>query len=136
MSNTSRTWLGILIAIIVVLVVIWTMPVYPVKPGAMFLPADGVKPAYTGAVALYNTRTAPFSSKTLGVINLRYHTDSFSEQNQRIVFDALKKIAANNGGNGVVVDEQRTGLTQPSPAALQVIVATATVVQTRDTPSN
>lgn len=135
MNNLFRTLVSVFVAAIVVLIVIFTMHEYTIEPRGIFLPAtDKVYPPFTGKPVAYYPQNAPFNYSTLGVINLRYHVDNQSEKTQDMIFNTISKQVAKAGGNGFIVDLNRTFLT-PNPGAQQAYYATVKVISTSEADS-
>jgi len=116
MNTTNRTLLGIILAAIVTLIVIWTMPLYKIEPKGIVLPVDGPKTPFKGSVGQYGLLTAPFSSTTIGTISVEFHTLDFSTKNQEVLINSAKKLAAAAGGSGLVIEQiLHTGNGTPAP---------------------
>lgn len=104
MTNFHRTAIGVLLGIIVVLLIFWSMPNYPVVPHGIVLPFAGTRSAQPTTVTIYDEFDSPFAALPIGSISVMFHTTSKNLVDRDLIFEAAKTMAAAAGGNGVVIN--------------------------------
>ncbi len=129
MSNARRAWIATLIALVVLMLVIVTMPPYTIEPRGVVLPTESHQRPYFGNINIYEASTVPDSAKTVGKISLLYHTRKDTYVEQQTVIAAARQMVANAGGNALFI--QQMGHTYPgTPSAMAVIILRGSVLKT------
>lgn len=103
MNTTQRSLIAIVAAIIITLIVYWSIPIYLIEPRGIVLPSDGYKTPTTNTIALYDELNAPFDAKTIGILNLMYYTESNDTKAREIFSNAVTKLVQTAGGNALQV---------------------------------
>lgn len=129
MSNARRAWIAALIAMIVLVLVIITMPPYNVDPKGIVLPLQGKQAPYFGQVNIYEKLTTPANTEKLGSISLLYHTPKDTYVEQQVIVAAAKHLVAKAGGNALLIEQM--GHTYPDmPSAMAVMILRGAVLKT------
>jgi len=128
MTSLARAAIGIIVGIIIVLLIIWSMPLYKHEARGIVLPVDGYETAYQGAVQLYDKINAPFGATKVGSITVMYHTTTQSQNDINTVATKAKQLAAAAGGNGIVAV---VGFSAGQPAPLQVAILKGQVIYSK-----
>lgn len=105
MSMAVRSFSGFLVAFVLVLLVIGSMPRFPVEPCGIVLPVYGAKPYVVGGMKLYEQAAMPLTAEPIGSVSMMYHTALPEAAAQRVFFKAVSQLAAKAGGNGVVLNQ-------------------------------
>lgn len=130
MSHTQGSWAAILLALIATILISWTTPSRLATPQGIVLPTQGNlrAPILPNQVNVFDTNSAPNSYRTLGQITVQLHTTDPSSDNEDTVLDYAKQLAAQAGGNGLILTGG--GYTADAPAALAMQVVIGLVVLT------
>ena len=105
---TKRTWVALVLAAIVVVILYFTVPPVPMTPQGIVLPTGEPLPATattvpTAQIQLFTTETAPLSYQALGQINIEYHAAQDVPEAQITLAQYARTLASTVKANGVIV---------------------------------
>ncbi|OGT47370.1 MAG: hypothetical protein A3F17_03745 [Gammaproteobacteria bacterium RIFCSPHIGHO2_12_FULL_41_15] len=103
MNMITRTCISVIAAMVILLIVMWTMPVYPIIPRGIVLPVNGINPPITTDVSIYDSLNAPFNAKVIGILSLMYYSQTNSTASQMLFSQAATEFVKEAGGNGLQV---------------------------------
>jgi hypothetical protein len=114
MSPNARTFVAVIASAIVVYLITLTMPLHDISPKGIVLPiATGQKVlASSDQVMLFNQFSAPLTYRSVGWVNIEFHSLEGDIDAEQRVQTFAQKLAAKAGGNGVIVNVK--GHTLPS----------------------
>lgn len=98
-----RSYLALMIALAVVVIIYFLIPSIPDEPRGILLPTTkAMSAASPDQVTFYNSSLG-YAYKKLGYINVQYHSVSPSPSSEEVLANYVKQLAATVGGNGVVI---------------------------------
>ena len=101
-SSSTRVWLSVIIAAVVVILVSWTIPKQVNQPKGLLLPAAKVRsPSDPNNITFYGSK--PPGAQTLGLVRVEQHKSVLVAQIRQQVRNKAKKLAAQVGANGIVI---------------------------------
>ncbi len=103
-----------------------SMPTYPIVARGIILPMvppPATPTPSTQPIALYNSQlSAPYPYQTLGWVNVEYHSATETEDAQKRVIKLAEKLARQQGGNAILVNEfGHTMSSVPKPLSIEIL---------------
>lgn len=129
MNATLRSIISFIVSAICITLVYLSMHTYEINPKGVVLPTtDKIRIPYQGKVYLYSSLTEPFNATDIGNISIEYHNIHFSPDAENKVIEKAKYLAAQAGGNGLIISTGHS--VKSTPSFLQVIALQGTVIKT------
>lgn len=131
MNAILRSIISFIVAIIGMSIVYLSMHTYEINPKGVVLPAtDKIYKPYLGNVMIYSSLTAPFNATNIGKISIEYHNINFTPDSENKIIEKAKILAAQAGGNGLIISIGHSD--KSTPSFLQVLVLRGTVIKTNE----
>lgn len=104
-SATQRSIIALIVGLIVVFILYFIVPAPDKGPKGVLLPTTtkqftAVSP---DQVVFYNGNSAGMAYQKIGYINVQYHSVTPTPQNEQVLANYVKQIAAAAGANGVII---------------------------------
>lgn len=129
MNATLRSVISFIVAMICTTLVYLSMKTYEINPKGVVLPnTDKIYQPYQGNVTIYSSLTAPFNATVIGNISIEYHNVHFTPEAENKVIEKAKYLAAQAGGNGLIISIGHS--VKSTPSFLQVIALQGAVIKT------
>ena len=129
MNAALRSIICFVVSVICMTLIYLSMHTYEINPKGVVLPTtDKIYPPYQGNVTIYSALTAPFNATVIGNISIEYHNVHFTLDAENKVIAKAKYLAAQAGGNGLIISIGHS--IKSTPSFMQVTALQGTVIKT------
>ncbi len=100
----QRSIIALIVGIIVVVILYFLVPAPDMGPRGILLPTGKLMaPISSDQVVFYNSSSFGASYQKVGYINVQYHSITPTAQNEQVLANYVKQLAAASGANGVII---------------------------------